>query len=425
MSVEIIKNEVCNEECHIYTHKSGAKIYVIPKPEFSSASAYFGTQYGSIDTTFKTDDMTDFLTVPEGIAHYLEHKLFENEECDAFERFSKTGAYANAYTSFDSTCYLFNCSSNFEESFRILLDFVQDPYFTEETVAKEQGIIGQEINMYDDDPNWSVLFNLLKAMYHNHPVKIDIAGTVESIAKITPELLYQCYNTFYNLNNMFICVAGNVEPKRVFEICDEMLKDTKPVNITRADVVEPYEIVEKSVVHNLPVAMPLFTIGYKEKCETAEKSLKERMCASFVTKILLGNDSMLYKKLFDDDLINDGFFTECFNGHWHSATLIEGESKDPYKVKEIIDEHINQAKIDGLDKVAFERCKKASLGSLVSAFDEPSGIPRMMIDAAMSNEGVFDSIDIAKSITYEDVMNRFKEMFDIDNSSISVVKNKD
>ena len=124
-----------------------------------------------------------------------------------------------------------------------------------------------------------------------------------------------------------------------------------------------------------------------------------------------------YKKLFDDDLINDGFYTECFNGHWHSATLIEGESKDPYKVKEIIDEHIKQAKIDGLDKDAFERCKKASLGSLVSAFDEPSGIPRMMIDAAMSNEGVFDSIDIAKSITYEDVMNRFKEMFDIDNSS--------
>ena len=209
--IKEIKSDRVGDKYYEVEHSSGLKIFIYPKENNNSTYAVFGTKYGSVDVNFKTSDEKETNTVPAGIAHYLEHKLFESEDGDAFTRYAKTGASANAYTSFDKTCYLFSCTENVYESLEILLDFVQTPYFTEQTVQKEQGIIGQEIRMYDDDPQWRVMFNLLRAMYHNHPVRVDIAGTVESIAEITPELLYKCYHTFYNLNNMVLCVAGNVD----------------------------------------------------------------------------------------------------------------------------------------------------------------------------------------------------------------------
>lgn len=423
MSVNVINNADTGECCYEYTHKSGLKVSVIPKPQFSSAAAYFGTKYGSIDTAFKTDENADFIVVPEGIAHYLEHKLFENEDCDAFEQFSQTGAYANAYTSFDRTCYLFSCSNNFYDSLKILLGFVQDPYFTKETVQKEQGIIGQEISMYDDDPDWSVLFSLLRCLYKNHPVRIDIAGTIESIAQITPELLYSCYNTFYNLNNMFICISGNVEPQKVFGICDEMLKDKPPVTIIRKPVAEPLEVPSSYTEHILPVAAPLFAIGYKEAAN-GEKSLDERIAADFIRLMLFANDSPLYKELLDSKLINDNFSTEYFCGFGYAATLIQGESAEPQKVKDIIDEYLQKTAENGLDERAFERAKKAMLGTAISAYDEPVNIPSLMIEAAVGGYGVFDGISAIKNMTFDYVTNRFYDMFNTDRSALSVVKAK-
>ena len=195
MHKEIFTDQKLGESYIKAVHPSGLTVYICEKPAYASAYALFGTKYGSIDTRFRVKG-GDWVDVPEGIAHFLEHKLFESEEGDAFTRYAETGAYANAFTSFDRTCYLFSCSGRFADSFAILLDFVQSPYFTKETVDKEQGIIGQEIRMYDDDPDWRVLFNLLTAMYKNHPVRIDIAGTVDSIAQIDDKLLYTCYNTF-------------------------------------------------------------------------------------------------------------------------------------------------------------------------------------------------------------------------------------
>ena len=197
-------------------HSSGLEIYIMEKPQFSSCYAIFGTKYGSIDTEFSVDGK-DTVRVPEGIAHFLEHKLFESEDGDAFNKYALTGASANAYTSFDRTCYLFSCSDKFYENLDILLNFVQSPYFTEATVSKEQGIIAQEIKMYDDSPAWRVMFNMLKTMFKKHPVSIDIAGTVESIAEIDAGLLYKCYETFYNPSNMFICIAGNVDTNAVLK----------------------------------------------------------------------------------------------------------------------------------------------------------------------------------------------------------------
>ena len=223
MNIQEIKSKRTLDKYYKINHDSGLTIYLFPKKDYNSKYAIFGTKYGSVNNAFSLDN-GEVTAVPDGIAHYLEHKLFESEDGDAFTRYAKTGANANAYTSFDKTCYLFSCTENFDESFEILLDFVQSPYFTEETVAKEQGIIGQEIRMYDDSPEWCVMFNMLENMYHNHPVKIDIAGTVESIAKITPDYLYQCYNTFYNLNNMVLCVAGDLTVEDVLKTADKMLK---------------------------------------------------------------------------------------------------------------------------------------------------------------------------------------------------------
>ncbi|MFR1803348.1 MAG: EF-P 5-aminopentanol modification-associated protein YfmH, partial [Faecalispora jeddahensis] len=263
MRMEKITNERVQDSYYSVKHPSGLRIFVYPKEGSNSTYAIFGTRYGSVDTSFRRSDEQEVSTVPEGIAHFLEHKLFESEDGDAFARYAKTGASANAYTSFDMTCYLFSCTENVYESLEILLDFVQSPYFTEQTVQKEQGIIGQEIRMYDDDPQWRVMFNLLKALYHHHPVKIDIAGTVESIAEITPEYLYRCYHTFYNLNNMALCVAGNIDPERVLELCDKMLKPSEPTQVERIFEEEPAGVVQDRVEQKLSVTIPLFQLGFK------------------------------------------------------------------------------------------------------------------------------------------------------------------
>lgn len=413
-------NKNINETVKIYTHKSGLKVYVCEKNNYSSSYAIFGTRYGSIDTKFKVSD-SDFIEVPEGIAHYLEHKLFESEEQDAFERFAKTGASANAFTSFDRTCYLFSCSSNFEKNFEILLDFVQHPYFTEETVRKEQGIIGQEINMYDDNAGWRVLFNLLGAVYENHPVKIDIAGTVESIAKINADLLYDCYNTFYNLNNMFICVAGNVSADKIFEMCDKLLLDKEKVEIERFMPVESEKVVKDKVEIALPVSMPMFAIGYKEVCKVPQKTIKEKILTEVILKSIFGADGNLYKELFDNGLINDNFGTEYFTGYGYACIIVEGESNEPEKVREIINKYIKQFKESGIDEKTVNRSIKSLYGRLLSDYNSVENITMNMVEAAFNNEGVFDEFDILREIDVNQVNERLKEILSIENSAISIV----
>ena len=244
MEIQEILCSQTGDKCNYIKHPSGLDIYICEMNGFSTTEALFGTKYGSINTMFKTKADKEYTVVPEGIAHFLEHKLFENEDCDAFAQYAKTGANANAYTSFDRTCYLYSCSDNYLESLKILLNFVQNPYFTQETVDKEQGIIGQEIKMCNDNPGWKVLFNMLQGMYHSHPVRIDIAGTIESIAKIDAELLYKCYNTFYNLHNMVLVLAGNVRTNDVLSVADELLKPCENIELETVFQEEPYDICQ-------------------------------------------------------------------------------------------------------------------------------------------------------------------------------------
>ena len=311
-------------------HPSGLTILLYPKEHCSTAYAMFGTRYGSIDNCFQRSDEPAPESVPEGIAHYLEHKLFESEDGDAFARFAKTGANANAFTSFESTCYLFSCTDRLYESLEILLDFVQSPYFTEETVRKEQGIIGQEIKMYDDDPQWRVMFNYLKAMYHSHPIREDIAGTVESIAQITPELLYRCYNTFYNLGNMVLTLAGNFDQEKVLEVCDRMLKPSAPVTVTRVFSQEPDTIVSSKVEERLSVALPLFQFGFKEPDASKPRSEKDVATTEVLLETLASEASPLFRDLLNRGLVNESSFAyEYFEGSGFATVIFSGSPTIP------------------------------------------------------------------------------------------------
>lgn len=416
-----IKNELLNDSYFEIDHKSGFKIFVYPKENYSSAYAVFGTKYGSIDTCFRVDGNEEFTTVPEGIAHFLEHKLFESEELDAFARYAKTGAGANAYTSFDKTCYLFQCSGNFEASLEILLDFVSNPYFTEQTVQKEQGIIGQEIKMYQDEPGWESLFALLRAMYHNHPVKIDIAGTVESISHITADLLYECYDTFYNPANMALAVAGNVTVEQVLKIADKMLKPKKSKKVERKFQIEPESVVEDTIVCNLSVSMPIFAIGFKEKIETPCRSLKETLESNILLDIIGGKTSALYEEMLTDGLINTTFDTEYFEGFGYSAHIFSGESTEPQRVRERINKEIEKMKNQGVEKEIFERIKKKHYGGFIMNFNDIDSLSNSLIGSYFNGDGLFDQLNVLESITLEDINNRLNA-FNIENSSMSIIK---
>lgn len=399
-------------------HPSGLKIYILEKPQYNSAYAVFGTKYGSIDTCFSVNG--EKTQVPEGIAHFLEHKLFESEDGDAFTKYAATGAYANAYTSFDRTCYLFSCSDRFYDNLGILLDFVQSPYFTAETVQKEQGIIGQEIRMYDDNPEWRVMFNMLLAMYKKHPVRIDIAGTVESIAEIDDKLLYKCYNTFYNPSNMFICIAGNVHSEKVLSQINGAVKTNDPIEIERIGCDEPDEVVDSYIEQKLEVAQPIFCFGYKEAMDKPERTVKEKVCTSLLLEIIAGDSSPLYKKLINEGLINDEFSFEYFTGNGYSSVIFEGESMDPKKVAEEIKSEVERLKADGIDKKLFSAVRCGMYGEAVRSFNSVENIATQLVGCAMSDSGLFDELKYLKSVTPDDIYKRLS-LLENDKTVLSVV----
>ena len=420
-----IKSEILGEKYFEVDHKSGLKIFIMPKENYSSSYAVFGTKYGSIDTKFKRSDSDEWITVPEGIAHFLEHKLFENEDLDAFARYAKTGASTNAYTSFDKTCYLFQCSGNFEASLEILLDFVTHPYFTKETVEKEQGIIGQEITMYYDVAGWMSTFNLLRCLYKNHPVRIDIAGTVESIAQITDRLLYDCYNTFYNLNNMCLAVVGDVTPEQVLGVCDKMLEKAESLSIERSFDDEPREIACSYAEYNLAMSMPVFSFGYKEECKDLTQNLRKMIEVNILLEILAGDTSGLYNKMFDNGLINTSFSKEYFTGFGYEAIMFDGESVNPQAVADEIKKAVAALRANGIDDEQFENARRSLYGREIMEYNDIDSIANAVLSAYFNGYSVFDTMEIYKSVTKEDIEKRLENMMMEEYSALSVVKNKE
>ncbi len=426
MDIKNISNTALDEEMQYAVHKSGLRVYVFPKKGFSKYYAIYGTDYGSLNQTFTVPGEDKDITVPDGIAHYLEHKMFEEEDgSDAFEKFALTGASSNAYTSFDLTAYLFSCTDKFYENLDILLEFVNHPHFTEENVAKEQGIIGQEIKMYDDDPEWRVFFNSLKAMFHNNPVKIDIAGTVESISHITPEILYKCYNTFYNPANMLLVLVGDIDINEAMKYVDKHISPERNLGKVKCpEVAEPKERVQEYIEQKLSVSQPMFRAAFKDNMPymTGDELLKKEIATEIILEAVFGRSSDFYLDLYEKGLIDSTFGTETDIEHEYGFTLIGGESKAPEEVYKEIKKVLDKCANDGIDKAAAERAKKVLISRDISLFNNVEAMGNAFIRQLKNNQNPLNYKNAVQSVTYEDIMNRLAEHFDTSNSVLSVVR---
>ena len=429
MNWTAIHSDRLGETCYYGVHSSGLPLYVWPKTGFSTTYAAFATRYGSIDSSFMEPGASEPTVLPDGIAHYLEHKLFENEECDAFERYAKTGANANAYTTYDHTAYLFSCTQNVAESLDILLDFVQNPYFTDETVAKEQGIIGQEIRMGEDSPSRRVFCNLMKALYGAHPVRVDIAGSVESIAKINKELLYGCYRQFYNLHNMVLVVAGDVTCDVVEAVADRRLKPCTAAVPTRPAVAEPLVSAQKTITEYMPVATPLFQLGYKVPMDTAqglkEESAADVAAAAVLEELIGGHGSPLYARLMNEGLINASFDVSYWGGPGYGCWLIGGESAYPEQVCEMFRQYVADLKRDGIDPEQFEECRNAVYGRMISQTDSSESCGDLLLEAYLCERSPFLLLDEVAALDIQSVCARLHRDFNEEAASLSRILPKE
>lgn len=411
MSFEIFENKQIGEKYYYKKHKSGLDIYVIPK-NHGTGYAVFGTKFGSIDNHFRVDG--EEIKVPDGIAHFLEHKMFENEDgVDTFKRYAKYGASANAYTGSDITVYLFSATANMEENLEILLDFVSKPYFTKETVDKEQGIIGQEIRMYDDNPNWRLYFNMLRALYKNHPVNIDTAGTCKTIAQITAETLYKTYNTFYNLHNMALCICGNFDAEKAEEICDKVLKEAPVLSVERIYPEEPKEVNTGEICEEMQVSMPMFAVGIKDpvQFEEGEALAKKSAEMSIILRVLFGKASDFYARLYESGLINSSF-SAAFDAHSaFSYTEISGLSAEPDKVYEEIKKEIAKYMESGISEEEFRRAKRALYAASVRTFDSTDDIANSFLAYLFSGCNLLTEASVIADVTLERVNARLKTSF--------------
>ncbi len=421
MSFTEKSNPAIGESYYHTVHKSGLRVFVIPK-KMTTAYAIFGTEFGSIDNDFTFDGR--HVVLPDGIAHFLEHKMFENEDgSDTFERYAKTGANANAYTTFERTCYLFSATENVYESLEILLDFVTHPYFTDKTVEKEQGIIGQEIRMYDDNPGWQLYFGMLSALYHRNTVRIDTAGTTETIAGITPSLLFDAYNAFYNLHNMALCVCGDVTPEKVEEICDKVLTPAPSPVIVRHYPDEPAAVRTEFISKKLDVSMPMFAVGIKDGAFPAEGDplAKRQACWDILLDMLFGKSSAFYNKAYEEGLIDSSFSFEyeCSKTFGHAS--VSGSSDRPEDVYRAIRDEIRRIKREGLDRTAFERIRKAQYADMLREFNSTEDIAGGFLVFHFEGTDMLDYPGIIAGVTFEDVQSLLRDGFAEDAFVLSTV----
>lgn len=425
MDFEKIYSERFDETLLLGKHKSGLTVAIIPKKGFSKYYAIYGTRYGSIDREFAALGENEKTTLPDGVAHFLEHKLFEMPDgSNAFDSFSQTGGNSNAFTSFDITAYLFSCTEKFYENLDILLDFVNKPYFTDENVAKEQGIIGQEIKMYDDDPSWRVFFNMLTAMYHKNPVKRDIAGSVESISHITPDLLYKCVKTFYNPSNMYLVLVGDIDESKIEKYIDKSIPQTRESGtVVRYKETEPPQIFKERISQSLSVSKPMFCIGFKEK-ETGVcgfELLKKDIATEILLELMFGKSGENFMKMYESGIIDASFSYETELEEGYGFTSFSGETKDPENVYAKIKEYIEKAKADGFSPEDIIRIKKAILSDEIRMYNSVENIGNTYVKALMKGINPFDAAKAIDEIDNDYLMARLNEHFDTKNCVLSVV----
>ncbi|PZE22391.1 EF-P 5-aminopentanol modification-associated protein YfmH [Paenibacillus xerothermodurans] len=407
---------------------NGLSVYVLPKEGFAKTYATFSTKYGSMDNHFQVAGGED-IKVPDGIAHFLEHKMFEEPTGDVFSQFAARGASANAFTSFDRTAYLFSATEHIHENLVTLLNFVQKPHFTEESVEKEKGIIGQEIKMYQDNPDWRAYFGLIETMYHKHPIQIDIAGTIESISRITKELLYDCYNTFYHPSNMNLFVVGGVKPEEILELVkkNQAGKDYKPQGaIQRHFEEEPPSVKQREKVAVLPVSLPKCLFGCKEPEQTAAGNgmLKRELTMRVLLDVLLSPSSDIYQKLYDEQLISDNFGSEYNIGENYAFSVIGGDTKDPERLIATVREEIDAVKEQGVNNDDFERSRKKKIGGFLRQLNSPEAIANEFTKYRFKDIDLFDILPVYERMTLDDVNARLREHFNWNQLAASIVRSE-
>ena len=420
-----IESPALREKYICCRHSSGLTLMLYPNRAYSSVTACYSAHYGSADNLFVPAPGEKPVAVPEGIAHFLEHKLFEDEDGDAFEKFGRTGAFANAFTSFDKTAFYFTCTDRFRENLEILLNFVQSPYFTAETVQKEQGIIGQEIRMYDDDPDWQVLFGMLQGMYARHSIRIDTAGTVESIARITPELLYSCYRTFYRPGNMVLSVAGNFDPETVLSCCDRLIRPAEPFEVQRMQEEEPVQPLTGRKVRRMPVSKPQFCIGFKQEPAADESDrLRDFILDKLASNCLYGDTTDFYRRHYQSGLINSCFGSSVWEGTGFLTLLCEGESDDCDAVAAAMQERIRETAEKGIDPDILEGARRAAFGKQVSLFADPSELAMQMVDACFGGYSLFATSDLLRSVRPEEVNRFIQTRLDPERITVSILQSE-
>ena len=424
--LETRESALLREKYYKYTHESGLDIFVFPK-KLSSTYAILSSHYGSIDNRFGISGEDKVTTVPDGIAHFLEHKLFANEDgSDSFERFSALGADANAYTSFNRTAYLFSCTDNFEPSLCELIDFVTHPYFTEESVRKERGIIAQEIKMYDDTPAEACYYGMLEGLYEKHGIRRNICGSVKSIAEISPELLYECYRVFYDLTNMALVVCGDVTPEDVIRIADSRLpKEKKGVSFWRdtENLGESPAAYIPRVTRKMQVAKPIFNIGVKDADipKDPQERLRRDAAMSILNEMIFSRAGTLYSELFESGLISPEM-SYCYTiSDSFAFNSIAGESSDPEAVLGKIKERIATLCENGLSRSDFERGKRVMYAEFVKEFDSTDAIANNLLSFVFDGSELFSYADIVSNATFEEVEKLFTKAFKDEYFTMSVI----
>lgn len=402
---------------------NGLEVYILPKPEFNKTYATFTTKYGSIDNQFVPLKQTEMTKVPDGIAHFLEHKLFEKEDGDVFQQFSKQGASANAFTSFTRTAYLFSSTSDFERNFETLIDFVQDPYFSDKTVEKEKGIIGQEITMYDDNADWRLYFGVIQNMYHHHPVKIDIAGTIESISHITKELLYTCYETFYHPSNMLLFVVGPVDPEKVMnQVRENQAKKDyhDQPEIKRHFEEEPEGVAKAKQVIPMTVQSSKCLVGVKAK--NPQRSGREMLVHELAMNVMLdhlfGKSSEHYENLYREGLIDETFSYDYTEEKGFGFAIIGGDTEKPDELADRIKEILLQIKENPMTDDQLERVRKKKIGAFLRSLNSPEFIANQFTRYAFNDMNLFDVVDVLETLTKEDIEKITNEL--VDENSMTV-----
>lgn len=426
--MQVIENLKVKEKIYKEKLENGLVVMVIPKKNVTKKYMIWGTNYGSNDSQFIVPGEEAVTTVPNGVAHFLEHKLFEQENgTNSLDVLTALGVDANAYTTNDHTAYLFQSTDNFYEAMDEFMNYVQHPYFTDENVEKEKGIIGQEIMMYDDYPDWRVYINVLNAMYHENPIKIDITGTIETVNKIDKEILYKCYNTFYNPSNMLLVICGDFDPEQIIEEVRKRLIDKKQAGeIKRIYPDEKEEIVKEKIEQKLEVSEPLYMIGIKDKpndTASSEEKVKKHIAIQALLNLIFGRSSKLYQRLYNEGSIYGLPSLDYEFGKTYSHILITGQSNNPEKVFQEFKKEVENLKNNGINKEDLERIKKMMYGDYVREYDDVADISRNILSDYFKGINSFDYLEEIQGINEDILMQFLNEVFKEDKMVISIVRN--